>query len=188
MFRQVVDTFTELSGLAPVCNLIPSFDISSTLKLSETGMVSVRASLKSHFRNVQVGLQRCLAWYAAPWHIQSALVLYCSLLAQFSESKTNDNESDIDYYFFRMNENEKMYKDFPVASFTPRAVIMSEEGQLHALWTKDTKSLLCEILGISKLTKKAAVGRVLTKKGILFRGLFSMGSYRTVRLQCEYDS
>ncbi|KAK3810228.1 MAG: hypothetical protein J3Q66DRAFT_415654 [Benniella sp.] len=156
-FRQAVDTFTELSGLAPVCNLIPGFDISSISRLSEMGMISVRASLKSHFRNVQ-----------------------------FSESKTNDNESDIDY-FFRMNEKEKMYKDFPVASFTPRAVIMSEEGLLHALWTKDTKTLLCEILGISQLTKKAAVDRVLTKKGILFQGLFSMGSYRNVRLQSEYE-
>lgn len=65
--------------------------------------------------------------------------------------------------------------------------MLSEEGLLNALWTKDTKSLLCRIIGASSETVGAAIDRVITNKGILFRSLFSMGSYRGVGLQADYS-
>lgn len=55
-FKTAVNTFNLLSGSPPVKDLIPGFTIDKISRLSEMSMVSVRACLRSHYRNVQVGL------------------------------------------------------------------------------------------------------------------------------------
>lgn len=42
----------EYTGLTTVKDMIPGFTIGSITRLSEMAMVSVQASLKSHYRNV----------------------------------------------------------------------------------------------------------------------------------------
>lgn len=65
--------------------------------------------------------------------------------------------------------------------------LQSEEAVLHALWTKDTKDLICKIVGAASKTKLCAIDRIMTNKRILFTGLFSLAGFADVGLQRDYE-
>ncbi|KAI8357045.1 hypothetical protein B0O80DRAFT_305170 [Mortierella sp. GBAus27b] len=70
---------------------------------------------------------------------------------------------------------------------TPRGVMMSEEGLMNALWTRGTKEYLCDLVGDRTNTVQGAQDCVITNKGALLKGLFSMRGFRGTGLQQEYN-
>ncbi|KAF9284158.1 hypothetical protein BGZ68_004853 [Mortierella alpina] len=150
--------------------------------MSAMSMVSVQASLRSHFRN-----------------------------AEFGEKNEDEEKSDIEF-FFEMNKVTSTYADFPKAALKQGFVCLSESALIDILWANPaTKNITIRILkvlgqedGVRKekrgakkedladddeaevedfSTKKAATEYVLHHKARFINALFGHGQYRQASLQ-----